>query len=80
MLTLVTTIICTWLNAQTISNGLMGNVVVNTEGGNRFELSYYSENGINVVRICDWYSKFEDWFHPIVEEVVYGDSSNDSIE
>ena len=20
----------------------------------------------------DWYSKFEDWFHPIVEEVVYG--------
>lgn len=28
----------------------MGNVVVNTEGGNRFELSYYSENGINVVR------------------------------
>ena len=28
----------------------------------------------------DWYSKFEDWFHPIVEEVIYGDSSNDSIE
>ena len=20
----------------------------------------------------DWYAKFEDWFHPIVEEVVYG--------
>ena len=20
----------------------------------------------------DWYSKVEDWFHPIVEEVVYG--------
>ena len=56
VLTLVTTIICTWLNAQTISNGLMGYVVVNTEGGNRFELSYYSENGINVVNICDWYS------------------------
>ena len=28
----------------------------------------------------DWYSKFEDWFHSIVEEVVYGDYSNDSIE
>ena len=28
----------------------------------------------------DWYSRFEDWFHPIVEEVIYGDSSNDSIE
>jgi hypothetical protein len=37
VLTLVATFICTWLNAQTISNGLMGNVVVNTEGGNRFE-------------------------------------------
>ena len=21
---------------------------------------------------CDWYSKFEDWFHPIVKEVIYG--------
>ena len=41
VLTLVTTIICTWLNPQTISNGLMGNVVVNTESGNRFELNYY---------------------------------------
>ena len=20
----------------------------------------------------DWYGKFEDWFHSIVEEVVYG--------
>jgi uncharacterized protein YodC (DUF2158 family) len=45
------------VKCQTLSNGLMGNVVVNTEGGNRFELSYYTENGINVVRICDWYSK-----------------------
>ena len=26
----------------------------------------------------DWYCKFEDWFHHIVEEVVYGDYSNDS--
>ena len=21
---------------------------------------------------CDWYGKFEDWFHTIVEEVIYG--------
>ena len=20
----------------------------------------------------DWYAKFEDWFHPIVEDVIYG--------
>ena len=57
VLTLVATCICTWVNAQTISNGLTGNMVVNTEGGNRFELSFYTENGINVVSICDWYSK-----------------------
>ncbi len=35
VLTLVATCICTWVNAQTISNGLMGNVIVNTEGGNK---------------------------------------------
>lgn len=57
VLTLVTICICTWVNAQTISNGLMGNVVVNTEGGNRLELSYYTENGINAVIVCDWYTK-----------------------
>ena len=55
--TLVAACIFTWLNAQTISNGLMGNIVVNTEGGNRLELSYYTENGINVVIVCDWYTK-----------------------
>lgn len=33
LLTLVATCIFTLLNAQTISNGLMGDVVVNTEGG-----------------------------------------------
>ena len=21
---------------------------------------------------CDWYGKFEDWFHSIVKEVIYG--------
>lgn len=57
VLTLVATCICAWVNAQSISNGLMGNVVVNTEGDNRLELSYYTENGINVVRVCDWYTK-----------------------
>lgn len=35
----------------------MWNVVVNTEGGNRFELSYYTENGFNVVNICNWFRK-----------------------
>lgn len=57
LLTLAATCIFTWLNAQVMSNGLMGDVVVNTEGGNRLELSYYTENGINVVRVCDWYTK-----------------------
>ncbi len=57
VLTLVATCICTGINAQTISKGLMGNVVVNTEGGNMLELSYFTENGINVVIVRDWYTK-----------------------
>lgn len=57
VLTLIATCMLHGLNAQTISNGLMGNVVVNTEGGNRLELSYYTNNGINFVEVCDWYTK-----------------------
>lgn len=57
VLTLVAICVCCLINAQTINNGFMGNIVVNTKGGNRFELSYYTENAIDIVSICDWYSK-----------------------
>ena len=55
VLLLVIACVCCWTNAQTISHGLMGSMVVNTQGGNRLELSYSTENGTSFVRICDWY-------------------------
>jgi len=47
--------ICCFAKAQSISQGFTGNMVVNTEGGNRFELSFYNHKGADVVSICDWY-------------------------
>ena len=42
---LVAICICCITNAQSIGLGLGGNMVVNTEGGNRLELSFYNDKG-----------------------------------
>ena len=47
--------ICCFAKAQSMSQGLTGKMFVNTEGGNRFEISFFNDKGVDVVLICDWY-------------------------
>lgn len=57
---LVAICFCCITNAQSIGLGLGGNMVVNTEGGNRLELSFYNDKGVDIVSITDWYKNLTD--------------------
>lgn len=48
--------VCCIAKAQSTSTSFTGNMIVNTEGGNRFELSFFNQEGKEVVSICDWYT------------------------
>lgn len=49
--------VCCIAKAQSVSTSFTGNMIVNTEGGNRFELSFFYQDGKEVVSICDWYKQ-----------------------
>lgn len=43
------------MESQTIGRGLTGEMMVNTEGGNKFEISFYNNKGVDIISLNDWY-------------------------